>query len=743
MRAEAKDALYVALDKRAGKGLGRTLPETQLVPVERLSTGSVGLDWALGGGLPMGRVVESFGGESGGKCLGAGTHLLTEHGLITVAELFELHGFAATNTERVLPQAARLLNGDGVLETTSHFTWNALRPVYRIRTRRGFTLEVTARHPIRVMDATGYIGWRTAESLKVDDTVVVGRGAEVFGTDPLTEDEARFLGYLIADGHIATGFSNSDPEVEAWYRDFVVRTFDVTPARYNKAFRERLYREYGLDYVLSAGKTVPLRVRCATRATQVAFLRAYFELESAIGERNIEVASASRVLLEQVQLMLLNLGIVSGIGTKPVNGVEYYRMHVSGEDANRYLDVVGYATTARQQMLAKFSRESRKGTRVPHMAPLLRSLHSASESTRETNRLVADTVRGVCDITYGRLQACVDHFSRTVTGPMTTQVTYLQELINQNYFYDQIDSIEYNAEGVPTFDVVMPETHSFWTSGLVSHNTSLSLMMMGAIQRQGGSVAYVDAEHSFDARWAAKQGVNTNTMYYLSPTHGEHGLTAVEEYARSGAVDLVVVDSVAALIPLAELEGKMGDAHVGRQARMMGQHLRRLGDAANNSKCTVLFINQIREKVGVMFGNPETTPGGRALKFWASVRLDVRRGTPIKAGDVVIGHSAKIKVIKNKTATPFLKLELPLMIGRGFDTVREMVNLGIIAGIIEKDGGSYVYAGEKMGRGLEQAVEWAREREAKLITELRPQLVTFLDTGALQIDEPDESAVPD
>lgn len=259
----------------------------------------------------------------------------------------------------------------------------------------------------------------------------------------------------------------------------------------------------------------------------------------------------------------------------------------------------------------------------------------------------------------------------------------------------------------------------------------MSLLMMGAVQRQGGAVAYVDAEYSFDAEWARKQGVDTEAMYYHTPTSGENALSAVEGYARSGAVDLVVVDSVAALVPLAELQGEMGAAHVGQMARMMGQHLRRVTEPASRSKCTIIFINQIREKIGIMFGNPETTPGGRALKFYSSIRLDVRRGEAVKAGEEVIGYNTKIKVVKNKTAAPFRKLELPLMIGRGFDTVREAVNLAVTAGLITKEGQSFVYQGEKMGRGMEQAVEWMREREAQILPVLRPQLTTFLETGVV------------
>lgn len=236
-----------------------------------------------------------------------------------------------------------------------------------------------------------------------------------------------------------------------------------------------------------------------------------------------------------------------------------------------------------------------------------------------------------------------------------------------------------------------------------SGKTTIALQAVAEVQKKGGRAAFIDAEHALDPVYAKNLGVNIEELLLSQPDTGEQALEICEALVRSNAVSIVVIDSVAALVPQAEIEGEMGDSHVGLQARLMSQALRKLGGIINKTNTTAIFINQLREKVGIMFGNPETTPGGRALKFYASVRLDVRRGEQIKLGDSVIGNRTNIKVVKNKVAPPFKTAVVDIMYGEGVSHEGELIDIASDLGIIEKSGAWYAYNGEKIGQGKENA----------------------------------------
>jgi recombination protein RecA len=260
-----------------------------------------------------------------------------------------------------------------------------------------------------------------------------------------------------------------------------------------------------------------------------------------------------------------------------------------------------------------------------------------------------------------------------------------------------------------------------------SGKTTLTLQVIAEAQKAGGTAAFVDAEHALDPVYAGKLGVNVQDLLVSQPDTGEQALEITDMLVRSGAVDIVVVDSVAALTPKAEIEGEMGDAHVGLQARLMSQALRKLTGNIKRSNTIVIFINQIRMKIGVMFGNPETTTGGNALKFYASVRLDIRRIGALKNGEEVIGNQTRVKVVKNKVAPPFREAEFEIMYGAGISRMGEVIDIGVLQGLVEKSGSWYSYNGERIGQGkenarafLEQHPEVAQEIEGKLREKLLP-----------------------
>ncbi|MDQ0189296.1 recombinase RecA [Alicyclobacillus cycloheptanicus] len=261
-----------------------------------------------------------------------------------------------------------------------------------------------------------------------------------------------------------------------------------------------------------------------------------------------------------------------------------------------------------------------------------------------------------------------------------------------------------------------------------SGKTTVALHCVAEVQKRGGQAAFIDAEHALDPAYAAKLGVNIDELLISQPDTGEQALEIAEALVRSGAVDIIVVDSVAALVPKNELEGDMGDSHVGLQARLMSQALRKLAGAISKSKTIAIFINQIREKVGVMFGNPETTTGGRALKFYATVRLEVRRAEALKQGNDVIGNRTRIKVVKNKVAPPFKQADVDIMFGEGISREGSLVDIATDIDIIQKSGAWYSFGDERLGQGRENAKQFLKEHP-EIAEEIEQQVRAYFNVG--------------
>jgi recombination protein RecA len=281
-----------------------------------------------------------------------------------------------------------------------------------------------------------------------------------------------------------------------------------------------------------------------------------------------------------------------------------------------------------------------------------------------------------------------------------------------------------------------------------SGKTTLALHVIAEAQKQGGTCAFVDAEHALDPTYAEKLGVNLEDLLISQPDAGEQALEIADTLVRSGAIDVLVIDSVAALVPRAELEGEMGDTHVGLQARLMSQALRKLTSSIARSHCLVVFINQIRMKIGVMFGNPETTTGGNALKFYSSVRLDIRRIGQIKDRDQVVGNQTKVKVVKNKMAPPFKVVEFDIMYGEGISQTGELIDMGVAAGIVEKSGAWFSFADQRIGQGRENAKAFLKdnpdiaERVKAGILESAGLLASKLEIHAATDEEAEDGATP-
>jgi len=274
-----------------------------------------------------------------------------------------------------------------------------------------------------------------------------------------------------------------------------------------------------------------------------------------------------------------------------------------------------------------------------------------------------------------------------------------------------------------------------------SGKTTVALHAVASAQRLGGIAAFIDAEHALDPEYAQKLGCDTDALLVSQPDSGEQALEIADMLIRSGALDIIVIDSVAALVPRAEIEGEMGDSHVGLQARLMGQALRKITGALSNSGTTAVFINQLREKIGVMFGSPETTTGGKALKFYSSVRLDVRRIESLKDGTDFVGNRTRVKVVKNKVAPPFKQAEFDIMYGHGISREGSLIDVGVEVGLVRKAGAWYTYEGDQLGQGKENARTFLRDNP-DLANELEKRILEKLGIGAT-MDGSDKAAVPD
>ena len=275
-----------------------------------------------------------------------------------------------------------------------------------------------------------------------------------------------------------------------------------------------------------------------------------------------------------------------------------------------------------------------------------------------------------------------------------------------------------------------------------SGKTTLTLHIVAEAQKKGGKAAFIDAEHALDPVYARNLGVQVDDLLVSQPDTGEQALEICDMLARSAALDVIVIDSVAALVPKAEIQGEMGDSHVGLQARLMSQALRKIAGTVNKSNTCVIFINQLREKIGVMFGNPETTTGGRALKFYSSMRLDVRRIETIKSGDQMLGNRTRVKVVKNKVAPPFKQAEFDIMYGQGISKAGDVLDCAVEEKIVEKAGSWYSYAGERIGQGRENVKKWLEDNpnildkiEGQLLETLKPEEVPEEPAADLQVDE--------
>ncbi len=767
----AIEAAMAQIQKQYGTGSIMKLGErAERMAIDVISTGSLALDLALGvGGLPKGRIIEIFGPEASGKCVTPDTLVFSEFGILPIGSFGDLNKLGFQTLER-------RIYSEGGFALTSHFYNSGVQNTIKLKTNYGFELEGTPNHKIRILDNQGNYIWRRLDQLKIDDRVAIQRGQYCFGPgidlsgftyikhknnsrgkafnfpDTLNGDLARLMGYMTGDGTCTkTGLAKNDicmtiadEEIEKDFIQLCTRIFQEEPkivrdkrTLNTKTFRihnskARAFLEYaGLEYANAANKQIPYSILQSPKKIVATYMAALFETDGCFSGGTIEYCTKSAQLARQLQLVLLNFGILSKLKQRKIKNYSaiYYYVYIDGyQDQKTFLKEIGFVSKRKSEKLREHVERTRqyqsnKDT-IPHIN------HKISQLMKDYKMIIAPTTRKHWDVTYDYLATTPSNSSLTYPRLQTILGIFedggklpvyqeLQQIVARNLFCDYIAEVKQSKAQVVDFTV--PETASFFGNGFINHNTTVCLHLIAEAQKKGGIAAFIDAEHALDPQRAQKIGINLDDLLISQPDTGEQALEIADALIRSGGIDVLVIDSVAALVPRSEIEGEMGDSSMGVQARLMSQALRKLTGAISNTNTIVVFTNQLRQKIGVMFGNPETTTGGLALKFYSSVRLDVRKIENIKQGDMVIGSRHRVKVVKNKVAPPFRIAEFD-MDENGISLQGELLDIGIELGILTKSGAFIKWGDNLLGQGRQAAITHLKEnpKEAeKLEKEIR------------------------
>lgn len=731
---KVRDEIMKKLVQNFGPGYDQKgLAEIQL---EAFPTGHDDLDCLLtkgAMGVARGALVEIFGSEGGGKCLTRDTFCLTHKGLLSVEEIFADAGVQIDASQGFVEKTHTLVNGKGCFETTSHFYRNSQwsrtsKKTIRLTTKDGFTLEGTHNHPVLVMDTNGFIVWKKLKQIQKTDNVCIRRNTQVWNNanDSISSDEAALVGYLIGDGNFTPtcriGFTNADARIVADFKRSLasaygndildcVRQYDIEYHINRKTFVDEFKNKHRIGNELSCDKTMPYTIRTASREAQKCYIRAYFDADGTFqyDKINLQFSSCSLLLLQQLQLILLNFGIYAHI-TSTYNkeyDKDYYELEMAGIELDKYEKNIGFnkndkCDKIRETLRLKSQRIYNTNIdTIPHQSLNLASLYGTidpQQRSRETCRLFHDAQQGRCDLTYSRLKKILGMCLAEANNPLRAlrassehnpTFSYLcdhfDNLMQQNYIYSSVIQIEEGFER--TFDFTLPDTHSFWSNGLISHNSSLAMRVVGIAQKNGHECCWIDAEAAFSVDLARINGVSTEDLdmpdlFKTKATQNKDEgaffnsseiLHMIYKSVQANIYGIIVLDSVAGLMPESVLadDSDPNKQNIAEVARSMAKHLGKIAQSCKKYDTTVIFINQLRDKPGDQYARNHT-PGGRALKFFAHQRISVNKkgGVPgqvwVKEEDgtnTLIGHYARTKIIKNRMAPPVppdLSIEIPI-----------------------------------------------------------------------------------
>lgn len=712
--------------KKFGNAMSNFSNEIEEQDIYSYSTGSKLLDLAISSGqragLPEGRLIELFGPQSSGKCLTKDNYILTEQGYKTIEQIFEENGTPTVNTNKTVLAEIPLINRNGEIENTQALTFNGKRKLIEFTTKTGIKQKSTFNHPVLVLEGHHFI-WKRVDDLNIGDHIVSRRGDNVFGAnDLLKEDSAFVAGLLVADGYFGENrisFTNNQKVLIELVSDY----FSVLSSSEIKYYEDdrhsgttsihlnntkdvqNFYEKVGISNGVAKDKFVPMSIMSAPRKAQLAFLSAYIECESHIdATQGVEITSASNELLKQIQLMLRNIGVIATLSRKNVKGYEenwYGRLAICGKNADLLLEQLSFKTTEKQGQKENYlnrgvNATSQNNDRVPAIDKLVDSYIRSIAPDARRNTLRLDDIHLGHETGREKIMSILN---LDLPGDVHLE-NQIRHLISDEFFYDEVVELR-ELEPQPTFDVVMPKTHSFVANGLVNHNTTISLLAIAERQRieeeraqadpdyEKKICVFVDAEYALDLDLARDYGVNTDDLLIIRPEEAEDGMDILDSYIRTGGVGLAVVDSVSALIPAIVEQSSYQQKQMAVLARFMSQVSTRMSGVAWRNQTTIIFINQVREAVGKWSPTgsaPEITPGGHALKFHSTLRIRVRRGETIGPREDPQGHVMVIQIVKNKIDKPYGTADVKLLYGVGIDLIEELGEAAIAFGIVHQGG---------------------------------------------------------
>ena len=691
-REKALETALVQIERQFGKGSVMRLGDEARAPVEVIPTGSIALDVALGiGGLPRGRVVEIYGPEGSGKALALDTPIPTRKGWTTMGEL---------------SPGEEIFAGDGsttrVTFTTPVMTGHEC---FRVKFSDGAEVVADADHQWVTTTLWGRTErWSPAvvttrdiaATLRARDGHALNHAVETCGPLEYPAQELPIepytLGAWLGDGTTtASSITSTDPEIldEIGRDGYTVYLSNVLQHDRAPIYRMAVQPEKSSCLLADS--------RCSASGDVIArgLCRNHYEVE----RRNGRVSQWPRRRPVSLQAKLRDIGV---LGNKHIP-----ESYLHGSVAQRLALLQGLMDTDGTVSTGGAGEGRGSGRAQCEFCVVHERL------ARDVHELLLGlgikvTLRSAPAVLNGRQTGVRYRLGFQTVLPvfrLPRKAARLAPLRTRRATLRYVTAVE-PVSSVPVQCIQVDHPSHTYLAGrecIPTHNTSLALHAIANAQAAGGIAAFIDAEHALDPDYAKNLGVDTDAMLVSQPDTGEQALEITDMLIRSGAIDVVVIDSVAALVPRAEIEGEMGDSHVGLQARLMSQALRKLTGAISQTKTTAIFINQLREKVGVMFGSPETTSGGRALKFYASVRLDVRRIETLKDGTEAVGNRIRVKVVKNKVSPPFRQAEMDLLFGHGISREGGLIDLGVEQGIVRKSGAWYTYEGEQLGQGKENA----------------------------------------
>lgn len=706
-----------------------------------LPTGLPNIDYIIGGGIPFGRMTEIYGKNSSGKCSSKNTYIATKNGYKTIEKLLVEVGQEPYTISKTLEAKLPFINRYGEVEETSHVHLNGKRKVLHITTRTGAEQEITLNHPLLVVAPSGFMIWKEAKELQIGDTLVSRRGDNFYGENDLTPGEAYIVGLIIADGCIAEsmryglGFTNnSSPVLERYKRylysldyEYAVNEKKGSKGSYSiitrKRFRDYFMAKFDLKDGVAKDKIVPDLVMEGSKKVQQAFLSGYLECEASWqATKGLEVTSASKKLLVQVKLLLQNMGIISFLKEKVVKGYEhnhYYRLSVMGKDFKLLHKVLTFTDKERQATL-DYAVTNTVAKDTNHDTVPLGTLREAHLKTVEHSLRSRDDVK--VDPRFNTLGR--DIIDRMLQKPGDKQVDDLiRALADEHYYYDTITSIEDGGE-IPTFDFTVPGTHSFIGNGIINHNSTLAVLLTGMAQKMDVSIVWVDVEGTTEAKRLIECGVDPiKGLYRIAPNEAKHGIApkatdgkftvedvgdrvngTISAYRQLSSQPLVVIwDSVAGTPAKAQLEGGMEEKQMGIQSKAITKFTTVVGQEILNSPVAFIAINQARDVIGGFMPGQIESAGGNAFKHWASLRLQINKGSAIEEdlrdpfGKTVKNRSrfkGAVKVIKSKMSAPGTKQDFFLSTEHGIrlaDNYVELLTSTSYYGLIKRSGSWYNY----------------------------------------------------